>query len=231
MQNELAKRPVVNIPTPILSVINGTLTVLVKKSLDELSIDLNKCIELGVEDDKLSREANAVVEYAIEAEKAVKEIRLSFTRPIDEGKKNLMAEVDRLLFPVVSAKEKLDGLLMDRTRKIQAEAAKIKREHEETVEAARIAAEKREETNRKISLAKKGTGEVAHVKPEFITQPVDLSALRDTVKTSSIVDKTAIEKAVDEGIREIAGVKIYPEWTFEIIDHQKVPKEYRKLRR
>lgn len=233
MENKLALRPKVNIPTPILSVIDKSLTELIKKGLDELADDLNKCIELGIEDDRLSRQANAVVEDAIKAEKAVNEIRRSFTRPIDEGKAKLMEEVKRLLSPVVSAKEKLDGLLMEKKRKAIAETAKIKREHEEAQRAADEAARTEKERRENISrtLRDDGSFKVAEVKAEVIAQPLDLSGLHSTVKTSSIVDKDKIEKAVESGTRKIPGVKIYQVWTFEVTDHKKVPEEYRKLRR
>lgn len=231
MENKLALRPKVVIPTPVLAVINASLAELIQKDLDELAVDLNKCIELGIKDDRLAREANAVVEDAILAEKTVKEIRLSFTRPIDQGKKTFMEEVEKMLSPVVKAKNKLDGQLMDRTAKIKAKAARIKREAEEAQAAADKVARDREEHNRNISIGKGGTGEVAKVEAEIIAQPVDLTSTRSVVKTSSIVDKDKIEAAVTKGVRKIPGVKIFQIWVHVVEDHKKVPEEYRKLRR
>lgn len=43
-----------------------------------------------------------------------------------------------------------------------------------------------------------------------------------------VVDKEAIEIAVNNGVREIPGVVIFQKWTFEIVDSSQVPEKYRK---
>lgn len=217
----------VKIPTPILDVIDSSLASLFKKNLVELADDANKAIERGVETDETAREAEIIVQDGRKTIRIVNEIRLEFTRPIDEGKKNLIREVGDLLRPLVDANTTLDKLVMERAARIREEEAEAKRKFEEEQRAADEAARKEEERRKNISLGKGGNGDFKPVEVEQPIQPVSQIGMRSTTRTKSIPDREAIKEAVDEGVREIPGVRIFQVWNFEIEDSKKVPKEYR----
>lgn len=213
--------------TPILDVINKSMTTFFRKNLTEINADLNTRIEAGVGSDSLLRDANACVQDGRKAIKIVNETRLAFTRPIDQAKKDIMAEIESLLYPTVDAVQKLDGIVMAKATAIRAAEAKARREHEEAQAAAAETARKREETNKNISLGKGGTGEVAKVEPEVVAAPIATN-MRNTVRIKRIKDLDKIQAAVDAGTRSILGVRILQIWTFEITDASKIPDEFRK---
>lgn len=219
----------VNVPTPILDTINLSLSRLFKKNLAELVDDTNRAIERGIETDETARDADAVVGDARQAIRVITEIRLQYTRPIDEGKKSLMREVEALLRPLVDSSTILDNLVMERATRIREAEAEAKRKAEEEQRAVDEAARKEEERRRNISLAKGGDGDVKPVVPETVVAPVQQIGMRSTTRTKSIVDNDAIKQAVDSGVREIPGVHIYRVWTWDILDAKKVPEEYRRL--
>ncbi len=228
MPNELVK---IEKTTPILDIINKPMMAFFGKNLTEINTDLNGRIEAGVGSDSLLRDANACVQDGRKAIKIINEARLCFTRPIDQAKKDIMAEIESFLYPTTTAVKKLDGMVLAKDAENKAAEAKAKREHEEAQAAAALAALKREETNKRISLAKGGTGEVAKVEPEVIAQSIATFGIRGTVRTKRVKDLDKIQAAVDNGVRSIPGVRIYQVWTFEIIDAAKVPDEYRKTSR
>jgi len=219
----------ITLPTPILDVIDSSLARLFKKNLAELANDTNRAIERGVETDDTAREAEIIVQDARKAIRIVNEIRMEFTRPIDEGKRKLIREVAELLRPLVDANATLDNLVMERAARIREAEAEAKRKAEEEQRAADEAARKEEERRKNISLGKGGTGEVAPVVPEQVIAPVQQIGMRSTTRTKSIVDNNAIKQAVDSGVREIPGVQIYQVWTWDILDAKKVPDEYRRF--
>lgn len=219
----------VRIPTPILDTINRSLSQLFKKNLAELTDDVNRAIERGVVTDETARDADSVVGDARKAVRVINEIRLQYTRPIDEGKKNLMREVERLLKPLVDSNTILDKLLMERAAEIKQKQEEARRKAEEEQRAAEEAKRKEEERRQNISLGKGGEGNYTPVEIETPIQPFEQIGMRSTTRTKSVVDKEAIESAVEQGVKEIAGVNIYQVWTFEITDAKAVPKEYRKL--
>jgi len=115
------------------------------------------------------------------------------------------------------------------------EAAERRRVEEETRKAAEQAGFKPEEAQELAQL------EAADVKPEsvaVVAEPVRLvapSAPLPTRRTETasatvrkIVDRDAIQRAVDAGVREIPGVRIWPVWQFEVIASADVPETYRK---
>lgn len=231
MPTELAVREKVelSIPTPILDTINHSLAELFKKNLAEIVDETNRGIELGVTTDENAASAESAVQQARKTASVIEEIRKQYTRPIDAGKKNLMDEVKRMLKPLNDSLEILDGMVLDRARKIEAAKEKARREAEEAQRRAEEEARKREEWNRNISLSKGGNGEVKPVEPEQVITPVSQIGMRSTTRTRSIPDLEAIQKAVDEGVRQIIGVRIYPVWKFTVEDAKSVPKEYRRL--
>ena len=230
METELAVREKVEItiPTPILDTIDHSLANLFKKNLAEIVEETNRAIEIGVTTDETAASAESAVQQARKAVNVVNEVRMLYTRPIDAGKKKLMDEVKGMLKPLVDSSGKLDGMVLDRAREIRQAQEKAQREAEEAQRAADEAARKREEHNRNISLGKGGTGEVAPVEAETVITPVSQIGMRSTTRLRSIPDLEAIQKAVDEGIREIAGVRIFPVWKFDVEDAKVVPKEYRR---
>jgi len=231
MPTELAVREKVelSIPTPILDTINHSLAELFKKNLAEIVDETNRGIELGVTTDENAASAESAVQQARKTASVIEEIRKQYTRPIDAGKKKLMDEVKRMLKPLNDSLEILDGMVLDRARKIEAAKEKARREAEEAQRRAEEEARKREEWNRNISLSKGGNGEVKPVEPEQVITPVSQIGMRSTTRTRSIPDLEAIQKAVDEGVRQIIGVRIYPVWKFTVEDAKSVPKEYRRL--
>ncbi len=225
MANELVK---IEKTTPILDVINRSMTTFFRKNLTEINTDLNTRIEAGVGSDSLLRDANACVQDGRKAIKIVNEARLQFTRPIDQAKKDIMAEIESLLYPTVDAVQKLDGIVMAKAAEIRAAEAKARREHEEAQAAAALAAQKEEERRKKISEAQGGDG--SNIKPvevEQVAAPI-VANMRNTVRIKRIKDPEKIQAAIDVGARSIPGVRIYQIWTFEITDASKIPDEYRK---
>ena len=221
----------VRIPTPILDTINRTLSKLLHKNLAELTADTCQALERGVATDETARDADIVSEDSHKAVRTVQEIRLQYTRPIDEGKKNLMREVERLLRPLVEPLETLDKLRLERVAEIEAKKEEARRKAEAEQRAAEEAARKEEERRRNISLGKGGEGIFTPVEVSKPVQPIEQIGMRSTTRVASIPDNDAIENAINRGIRQIPGVHIYQVWKFDIVDSKKVPKEYRKLRR
>lgn len=219
----------VRVPTPILDTINSSLSSLFKKNLTELAADTNRAIERGVTTDETARDADTIVGDGLKAIRVINEIRLQYTRPIDEGKKALMREVEALLRPLVYSNTTLSGLVMERAAKIREAEAEAKRKVEEEQRATEAAARKEEERRKKISLAQGGNGNFKPVEVEAPVQPVSQIGMRSTTRTKSIVDNDAIKQAVDSGVREIPGVQIYQVWTWDILDAKEVPDEYRRL--
>lgn len=215
--------------TPVLDVLNRILMREFKLNLNEVVDETNRAIELGVETDQNAADAEATFQQTRGTVKLGNEIRLFYTRPIDAGKKKLMSEVEDMLKPAVDSRDKLDGMLIERKRKITEAKEKAQHEAEEKQRIANEEAAKREETNRNISIGMGGDGNVKPVIAETIQTPISTVGMRNTTRTRSIPDLEKIQSAVDEGIREIAGVKIYCVWQSEVTDSKKVPKEYRRM--
>lgn len=218
----------VNVPTPILDTINLSLARLFKKNISELANDVNRAIERGVATDETAREAESIVQDARKAIKVVTEIRLQYTRPIDEGKSRIIREVEALLRPLVDSNKTLDNLCLERDREIKRKEEQARREAEARQREAEEKARREEERRRKISIAQGGDGNHKPVEVEAPITPVSQIGMRSTVRTRSIPDRDAIQAAVDNGVREIPGVRIFAVWQHEITDYKEVPKEYRK---
>lgn len=218
--------------TPFLETVNLVLAKELNTNVDAVVGNINRAIERGVKTDDTLRVGNSVVEEARKTVKAIREIRLQYTRPLDEAKKFIMnTQEEPLCCKVSEPLGVLDAMVMERDAEIKAAKAEAKREAEEKQRAIDEAARKREEHNRNISLGKGGTGDVKPVVPEKIIAPVEQIGMRSTVRTRTIPDKDAIQKAIDNGVREIPGVKIFQVWIFEVEESKKVPREYRKTTR
>lgn len=219
------------IPTPILDTINKSMSSLLRKNLSELTGEVNKAIELGVETETNAADAESIYQQANKAVKVIKEVRLAYTRPIDDGKKRLMDEVKNMLSPIVASKDKLDGMLLERKGKINKAKEKIRLEAEEKQRAADEAAAKEQTRRENISKGKGGDGNVKPVVAEKIQAPITTIGMRDTTRARSIPDLEKIQEAIDGGVREIAGMEIYCVWRFDITDSKKVPADYKKISR
>lgn len=222
------QRVEISIPTPILDVIDRSLARLLKKNLNEIEVSTNAAIERGVQTDETARDAEAVVQEGKKAIKITKEVRLQFTRPIDEGKKKLMGEVEKLLSPLVAGNTKLDQMVLERAREIKRKEAQAQREYEEKQRAAEAKARAEEERREKISLAQGGDGNHRPVEVEPVTHPISVAGMRSTTRLRSIPDQEKIGQAVEDGIRDIPGVNIYQVWQFSVVEAKLVPKEYRR---
>ena len=217
----------VRIPTPILQTVNSSLSRFFKRNIDELANDVNRAIERGVKTDENARDAEIIVQDARKAIRIVNEIRLEYTRPIDEAKKAFIREVDSLLRPLTESNSVLDRLLLERAREIKRKEEQARREAEAKAREAEAKAYREEERRRKISIAQGGNGDHKPVLIDKPVMPVSQIGMRSTTKTRSVVDREAIRLAVSNGVREIPGVNIFQVWQFEIIDSGAVPKEYR----
>lgn len=231
MTTELQKQTAeIMYATPIFDAINEAVVKTIKKDVAELTNDTNHHIGLGLETPETARDADAVVKDGRLAMKIVNDVRLLYTRPIDAGKKLLMDEVKAFLHPLTEANTKLDGMLLAKERERQRLEAEARREVEEQQRAAEEAARKETERRSNISLAKGGDGDVKPVEAEKFDQPITYGP-RAATQTRSIPDLEKIKAAVDSGVREIPGVKIYQVWEFTVDESKLVPEEYRKLSR
>lgn len=216
----------VRIPTPILDTINKSLSELLRKNLSEITQEVNMAIEAGVKTDGTASQADRAVKDGRKAIKVVNEVRLTYTRPIDAGKKRLIDEVSRMLHPLEESTGKLDSMCMQRAAEIRAAELKAQREAEEAERKAREEAAKEEERRRNISLGKGGDGNVKPVEPEIPVTPTAQVGMRQATETRSIPDHDAILKAVaQDGVRKIPGVHIWCEWRFKVIDAKDVPED------
>lgn len=228
MENAIVE---LRIPTPILNTINKSMSNLLKKNLTELTGEVNKAIEIGVETESNAADAESIYQQANKATKVINEVRLAYTRPIDEGKKRLTDEVKNLLRPIADSKTILDNMLLERKRKINEAKAKAEAEVREKQRLADEAAAKEQTRRENISKGLGGDGKVEPVVAEKIQAPITLTGIRDTTRSRSIPDLEKIQKAVDDGVREIAGINIYCVWKFNIDDSKKIPEEYKRISR
>ena len=232
MGTELQKTAEVKVLTPILDIVNPAISRLLGKNLAEIAAEVTHAVELGLKTDESARTAEACTQRAIRAIKTVQEIRMTFTRPIDEGKKRIMQEFEFATSRLVAQTEKLKQMGLKRAADIRKAEAKALAEAEAEQKAADEKAAKELERRQNISKAQGGTGE--NVKPvvaEKINIPISTAGLRTTTRTRQIVDNDAIRAAIADGVRNIEGVNIYPVWEFKITDPKTVPDEYKKITR
>lgn len=233
---EIENQIEVRIPTPILDTINRSLSKLFRKNLTELENDVNRAIELGVVTDETARDADIVSDDGHKALRIVNEIRLQYTRPIDEGKKALMREVESLLRRLLEGLGILDELRFERAAKIKTKKEEARLKAEEEKRAADEARQKEIDKRKKLREAaeqrgfKVGTDAIEERVPQVETpvRPIEQIGMRSTTRMRMNVDRDAIAKVVKNGVREIPGVHIYQVWTFDIVEASQVPETYRK---
>jgi len=214
--------------TPVLDTINAVLVRKLKANVEELAAVTNRAIEKGVKTDENAAIADTAVRRNYKAINIGHEIRKQYTRPLDDGKKEITLEVEIILSPIVESNKILDDLVMERSREIKAAEAEAKREAEQEQRDIEEAARKEEKRRKNISLAQGGEGNYRPVKVDAPIRPVAQIGMMNATRTRSIPDRDIIEKAVENGIREIPGVHIFQVWTFKVEDSKKVPELYRK---
>lgn len=215
---------------PILEQINAVVVKEFEAGYQQIVDATNTAIELGVATTKTANDAETIRKQAKQVLKAGHEIRMMYTRPIDDGKKALKTEVDAFLQPLQDASDKLNQLVREEAGRKAAERRRL--EEEAVAEQRRLNAETEKEEQRRINIsqAKGGTGEnVKPVIPERVIAPTAHITMQSTTTVKRIIDNEAIRLAVEEdGVRSIPGVRIYPVWHFVIEIAKAVPQEYRK---
>lgn len=214
---------------PLLTSMNAVVMEVVGKEIVALTEEVNTAIEKGVETDDNAKAAESTCTQGLNALKAAHEVRMEYTRPLDQVKDQLIKEEQRVKKQLMEGTARLDMMLKsraDRIRREEEEArAKIAEENRLREEAAR----KEEERRANISKAKGGVGNFKPVEVQKVVAPVVTRAgMRNTTKVRYIKDVVKIQAAVDNGVREIPGVRIYPVWQYEITDPTLLPMEYKK---
>ena len=232
MSKELAVQPKVEIQyaMPILEQINKVVVKEFEAGFQEIIDQTNTAIERGVVTAKTANDAETARKLAKQVLNAGHEIRMMYTRPIDEGKKTLKDEVDKYLKPLQDASDKLNLMVKEEAGRKAAEKRRLEAEAFEKQRLANEEARKEEERRINISKSKGGTGEnVKPVAPEKVIMPTAHITMQSTTTVKRIIDKMKIQNAVTYGsVREIPGVRIYPVWNFEIVSAKNVPDEWRK---
>ena len=215
---------------PILTQINKVVVKEFECGFQEVIDATNQAIERGVATTKTANDAETARKQAKQVLKAGHEIRMMYTRPIDEGKKTLKDEVDIFLKPLQDASDKLNQLVREEAGRKAAERRRLEEEAAQKQREANEKARKEEERRINISQAKGGTGE--NVKPviaEKVIAPTAHITMQSTTSVKRIIDRYKIGNAVAfDGVREIPGVRIYPVWHFEVEDAKAVPDIWRK---
>lgn len=222
----------IKIPTPILDIIDKSLAAQLGKDLAEIAAETNRCIERGVKGSKELNQANTVVVEGLTAIKMVEEIFLqTIIRPIRAGLDDVRSERDSILHDVSTPNEILNGMVLDRDAEIRQEKADIKKKYEEDKAAAEAKAASEQTRRSNISKGLGGDGDVKPVAVEEVVQPISTIGMRSTVRAKTRPDKDKITEAINNGVRQIDGIKIYQVWVFKIENSKEVPSEYRKITR
>lgn len=228
MSKELAVQEAVDITVqmPLLDSFDHKIMEDIGKNLVAVRVELDVAIELGTKTDENASNLNDKAGQARGVISALHEFRMTFTRGIDAVKNGIMDDEKRGKKSLVESVAKAESMLLKREAEIQEAKDKVIREAEEARRAADEAARKEQERRENISKAKGGTGEVAPVIPEQITTPpVEHIGMRSTTRTRWNVSHELIQAAIEDGVREIPGVRIFQVWTFEVEEAEKVPKE------
>ena len=233
MSKELApQRVTLSFPTLITDCIGGHVSKVFEKSVEELTGNINEAIEKGVATDSTAASAESVAKQGLQVLKAAHNIRMEFTRPLDTAKTKCITQEREYLSQLQEATDKLNGMVIEEAARKEREKQRLLDEAEAENRRREEAARKEEERRIAISQAKGGTGE--NVKPvvvETVVAPVAHITMRNTTRLKSRVDDDKIRAAIDRGVRDIPGVRIYPVWNFVVEVAKEVPKEYRKFTR
>lgn len=165
-------------------------------------------LDAEVEDQEDLEELGRVLQQIVRLKKEIEKERKAVVKPFKDKAASVDKKCRTYRVKLEALERGLKKLLSDYEERRRAEqqrlleAAEVDEEDEEAVEEAEEALEK------------------AHQ-----SQPVKLSG----ISTRDIVDKEKIQAAVDSGVREIPGVRVFCVWTFEVEDSKAVPQQYRKV--
>lgn len=221
------QRVTLSFPTLITDCISSHVAKEYETTIANLTKSLNKGIERGVATVKTASDLDSLVQQARGIMKASHAIRMEFTRPLDNAKEKCMTQEKEYVKKLLESTNIADGLCIKRSADIKEAERQARLEAIRKQEEADAKARAKEEKNRNISLAKGGTGEVKPVIAPQIQMPVSLAAATNTTKIKYRVSELKIEKAIENGVREIPGVRIFQVWRYDIIDRKKVPHEYK----
>jgi len=177
---------------------------------------------------ELSIVSNFLIDINAET-KLLDKLRLEATLEARTVTNNINAAFE----PYIVEMKEMKKITGDRILEYNREQEKIVRQAQERLEAERRIEQARLDKERK---EKQKDAIFPEEVPEVITPSVpQLVPIVGTVKTDSgsvgtmsIVSHSKIQSAIDSGVREIQGVKIYCVWMFEVIEASQVPKEYRE---
>jgi len=207
-----------------------------------------------VDDEMLSRAAD--LDRILAAQfKRVDEHRKSITTKLDAAKKEIMDSYRPTLDRITAAREQVKGRMvpyMMEKQRVEQERLRIEREEAERVrlaEAERLEAEAAKLRAEQAKAAAAGQADEARRLREqsealaaqseaTLEQAVAPVAERKAAPTRGdlggvsslkmVVDRDKIQAAVDFGVREIAGVRVFAVWSFEIVDAALVPDSYKR---
>jgi hypothetical protein len=166
-------------------------------------------------------------------------------KTVDAAYKPLLARLDlveaHLKGEIIGWRRKAIEIQQAEQRRIEADNLKRRQEADEAARkereavAARTAAEARAIGMTDADAAELGSLTAADVPvaaPVVVAPPppvpTKIHADIGGASVVKIIDREAIQRAVDAGVREIPGLNIYQVWQFEIIDSTKIPDQYRK---
>lgn len=226
------QRVTLTFPTLITDCIGSHVAKEYEASVEEVTALINKGIEAGVATSKTHADLESLVRQGRGILRAGDAIRKEFTKPLDQAKSKCIEQQRQYLGQLQLATDKADRLCVEEADRKESEKQRLIEEAEAENRRRETAAAAEEQRRINISRAKGGTGE--NVKPvvaEPVVAPVAHITMRNTTRVKYRVDDQKIRDAIDRGVRDIPGVRIYPVWNFVIEDRKAVPKEYKSAGR
>ncbi len=234
METQLAERKervLIQVEQKIRDVIDAAANEICGRDIDALTKVTNRQIEKGLETIEDAKAAEATRKDGSDVLKAADAIRLEFTGPAETFKKNMIANVRKMMQQLGDANTKLFGMLKAKEQKRRDDEAAAQAEHDRKVREAAEAAAKKTEQNKAISVGMVG-GDAGHIK-EVEPEPVEprIAFPKPKVTTArSLPDHDKIKAAIDSGLHEIPGIKIEQVWIYKIEESKLVPEKYRSLK-
>ncbi len=146
--------------------------------------------------------------------KELSETRMSLTRPIEESKKKLIAFFKEPLDFLARAESAVKKAMIG----WQTEQERLRREEE-----AKLADIQRQKAERLQQQADKATARAELLK----TEKGKAAALANAEGLKAKAEATtAIAPVVESKVEEVSGISTRKAWKFEIVDKEKLPREY-----
>jgi len=235
MSNELTTlstdKVTLRFPTLITDCLGSHIAKVFERTVEEITEELNLAIERGAATAATAGDLEAKYKRSRKVINAGEELRKEFTSPLDRAKTLCITQEREYLKKLSEASEKARSILDERARRIAREKqAAIEEAARKNAEAI-AAAQKEQQRREAISKAKGGTGKVKPVIAETVTPTVAHLGLNQVTPMKHKVDEEKIQKAIDEGVRQIPGVNIYCVWKFDITDRSLIPVKYKSFGR